>query len=285
MNRKYKPNLIRKYGKYFNETIKQRGREYYKNNKVIICQKINNKYIAKVSGSNYNYHKVTIDFIDGDINMSCTCPCNFNCKHEYATLITIKNHEYQIIHLKPKINRQKEPLSKTIKKIPAKELKEYFCKDISNLIDFDKEKFETKFINYFPNQSYNYYYNNLYNSILLKDDYIIIIRKYNAEAMIKINAHKYRESFIIIKAIVNALIDTGNLDSPETLKILSTIRVLQYVIIKNAGPDLIKDIENWFKYIIGNKFFNSFVLDLFVSSEYAIIKNKSQKAKKTYSLN
>ena len=103
--------------------------------------------------------------------------------------------------------------------------------------------------------------------------------------MIKINAYKYRESFIIIKAIVNALIDTGNLDSPETLKILSTIRVLQYVIIKNAGPDLIKDIKNWFKYIIGNKFFNSFVLDLFVSSEYAIIKNKSKKKKKTYSLN
>ena len=276
MNRKYKPNLIRKYGKYFNETIKQRGLEYYKNNKVVICQKINNKYIAKVTGSNYNYHKVTIEFIDGDINMSCTCPCDFNCKHEYATLITIKNHDYQIVHLKTKIKCKKEPLSKTIKKIPAKELKEYFCKDISNLIDFDKEKFETKFINYFPNQSYNYYYNNLYNSILLKDDYIIIIRKYNAEAMIKINAHKYCEAFVIIKAIVNALIDTEKLDSVEILNLFSTIRVLQYVIIKNANQDLIKDIKNWFKYIIKNKCFNSFVLDSFVSYEYFGLKTKSK---------
>ena len=276
MNRKYKSNLIRKYGKYFTETIKQRGLEYYKNNKVVICQKINNKYIAKVTGSNYNYHKVTIEFIDGDINMSCTCPCDFNCKHEYATLITIKNRGYQIIHLKTKIKRKKEPLSKTIKKIPAKELKEYFCKDISNLIDFDKEKFETKFINYFPSQSYNYYYNSLYNSILLKDDYIIIIKKYNTEAMSKINAHKYCEAFVIIKAIVNALIDTEKLDSVEILNLFSTIRVLQHVIIKNANQDLIKDIKNWFKYIIKNKCFNSFVLDSFVSYEYFGLKTKSK---------
>lgn len=276
MKKKHRPNLIQKYGKYFSDIIKDRGLDYYKNNKVVICQKINNKYIAKVTGSNYNYHKVTIEFIDGDINMSCTCPCNFNCKHEYATLITIKNRGYQIIHLKTKIKRKKEPLSKTIKKIPAKELKEYFCKDISNLIDFDKEKFETKFINYFPSQSYNYYCNSLYNSILLKDDYIIIIKKYNTEAMSKINAHKYCEAFVIIKAIVNALIDTEKLDSVEILNLFSTIRVLQYVIIKNANQDLIKDIKNWFKYIIKNKCFNSFVLDSFVSYEYFGLKTKSK---------
>ena len=112
MNRKYKPNLIRKYGKYFNETIKQRGLEYYKNNKVVICQKINNKYIAKVTGSNYNYHKVTIEFIDGDINMSCTCPCDFNCKHEYATLITISS-------FKTKNQVQKRAIKQNNKKNPS----------------------------------------------------------------------------------------------------------------------------------------------------------------------
>ena len=43
MKNKYKSNILKKYNNLFNETIKKRGLDYYKENKVIYCQKIHNK--------------------------------------------------------------------------------------------------------------------------------------------------------------------------------------------------------------------------------------------------
>ena len=264
MKKKHKPNLLQKYGKYFSDIIKDRGRDYYQSNNVIICQKINNKYTAKIKGSNHDYHKVTIEFIDDDIDMTCSCPCDFKCKHEYATLIRMKNHDYQTVRLKPKISRKKEPLNKTLEKIPAEELKEYLCQNISNLIDFDKTKFEKKFSKYMPCQSYNYYYNNLYNAIVLNEDYGKLANQYKTDIICNVVSHKYRNVFTIIKAIVNALHHTKNLDSFDSFKFLESIRVFLYSLTNNNDKSLIKDVKSWYLYLKKNRYFGSFVLESFI---------------------
>ena len=268
MKKNHKPNILKKYSSLFNETIKKRGLDYYKENKVIYCQKIYNKYIARVYGSYDNNYKVTIEFTGNTLNLSCTCPCKFNCKHEYATLLAIKNHAYQKVYLKPKVKRQKEPLSIELKKVPAKELKEYFSKNLSNLVNFNKNNFEETFSKYLKGQSYNYYYNNLYNAIITNENYSLLIYKYKDDIINRLVGRNYRDAFNIIKAIINAFIDTDKINSIDAFKTIESLSSYQYLIVKEADFKLIQDIKSWYKYIKRNKYFNSPVLNIFVLKNY-----------------
>lgn len=268
MKNKYKSNILKKYNNLFNETIKKRGLDYYKENKVIYCQKIHNKYIAKVYGSYDNNYKVIIEFVGNTLNLSCTCPCEFNCKHEYATLLAVKNHEYQTVKLKKEINKYRETLYNEIQKIPANELKEYFSKNLSNLVNFNKNDFEETFSKYLKGQSYNYYYNNLYNTIITNENYSLLIYKYKDDIINRLVGHNYRDAFNIIKAIINAFIDTDKINSIDVFKTIESLSSYQYLIVKEANFKLIQDIKSWYKYIKRNKYFNSPVLNIFVLKNY-----------------
>ena len=268
MKNKYKSNILKKYNNLFNETIKKRGLDYYKENKVIYCQKIHNKYIAKVYGSYDNNYKVIIEFVGNTLNLSCTCPCEFNCKHEYATLLAVKNREYQTVKLKKEINKYRETLYNEIQKIPAKELKEYFSKNLSNLVNFNKNDFEETFSKYLKGQSYNYYYNNLYNTIITNENYSLLIYKYKDDIINRLVGHNYRDAFNIIKAIINAFIDTDKINSIDVFKTIESLSSYQYLIVKEADFKLIQDIKSWYKYIKRNKYFNSPVLNIFVLKNY-----------------
>lgn len=268
MKNKYKPNILKKYSNLFNETIKKRGFDYYKANKVIYCRRIHNKYVSHVYGSYDNNYKVIIEFVGNTLNLSCTCPCNFNCKHEYATLLAIKNHEYQTVKLKKQINKYHEPLAKEIQKIPAKELKEYFSKNISNLVNFSKNDFEETFSKYLKAQSYNYYYNNLYNAIITKENYSLLIYKYKDDIIKCLNGTKYRSAFNIIKAIINAFADTDTINSLDAFKTIESLSSYQYLILKKANYKLNQDIKSWHQYIKRNKYFSSPSLNIFIFKSY-----------------
>lgn len=77
----------------FKKEIIERGKDYYNNNKVTLIEKQNEATFAVVSGKQ-NY-LTTIHYINEtkEMQMSCTCDCNFFCKHMYATLLAMKNNE------------------------------------------------------------------------------------------------------------------------------------------------------------------------------------------------
>ena len=71
-----------------------RGNDYYKNNMIYSCIKTNNKYIAYVQGSEFGKeYEVEIE-MNGTIikNMKCNCPYEENCKHEYATILWLREN-------------------------------------------------------------------------------------------------------------------------------------------------------------------------------------------------
>ena len=82
--------------KYFPLEILRRGYDYYKRGKVKEIIKINNGFVANVSGS--DIYKVTIDVSKKHYDMKCTCPYaeDFNCKHMVAVLYCLKNNTLPI---------------------------------------------------------------------------------------------------------------------------------------------------------------------------------------------
>ena len=157
-------DLLEELDDEFSFQIKERGIDYYKSGNVILCLKDNNKYFAKVKGSNNEPYIVNIEITEDDILCDCSCPCDFPCKHEYAVLIAISNQEYTNIKLKPEIKEKKENLQNILKDIPAEDLKEYLLSSKGmNYVCFEMNSFEEYFKKYYPSQSYEYYYNNLYN--------------------------------------------------------------------------------------------------------------------------
>lgn len=264
MNQYLKNKIENKYGHYFNEIIKLRGQNYYQNNKVISCLKYKNTYFAKVQG-NEDY-QITITFKNNKLDMSCTCPCEFNCKHEFATLLSIFNHHYKTITLKPKIKGKTQNLKTTIKKIPAGELKKYFL--TQNFPFFNQQQFEQYFFKYMPNQSYAYYYNNLYNDLILNQNYIETINQYIKEIKKQIKIRNFKETFIIIKAIINALKDTQNLDNDDIIAIYNLLELFLRITYHKANFNLKKSINSWIKYIKTNKYYDSIYLEeLFLTIE------------------
>ena len=69
--------------------IAQRGYDYYMNNKVRYLCIDGTKGYAIVEGSN-NY-EVEFEYNNRDIsNLICSCFCSYNCKHEVATMLQLK---------------------------------------------------------------------------------------------------------------------------------------------------------------------------------------------------
>lgn len=69
--------------------IAERGREYYLENKVGYICVDDNKGYAIVEGSE-NY-EVEFAYSDGEISgLVCSCFCSYNCKHEFAAMLQLK---------------------------------------------------------------------------------------------------------------------------------------------------------------------------------------------------
>ena len=70
--------------------IAERGHKYYMDNRVKYLSIDKNRGYAIVEGSE-NY-EVEFTYTDGQIgNMLCNCYCSGNCKHEFATMLQLKD--------------------------------------------------------------------------------------------------------------------------------------------------------------------------------------------------
>lgn len=76
-------------GMNISSQIAERGHEYYANNKVrYICVDGNNGY-AIVEGS--EAYEVEFEYHNREIrNLVCSCFCSYNCKHEFAAMLQLR---------------------------------------------------------------------------------------------------------------------------------------------------------------------------------------------------
>ena len=77
----------------FRKDVIERGKKYYEEGHVTFLEKIDNKYLALVSGN--KPYLVLIEQVNEDFTLiRCNCPCEYYCKHEYATLLAIKEKKF-----------------------------------------------------------------------------------------------------------------------------------------------------------------------------------------------
>jgi len=80
--------------KIFKYPIIQRGKQYYEEGKIKFLEKIENRYFAIVEGT--EKYVVIIKYNEQEKRMQvyCTCPCEFYCKHIYAVILAIRNNKF-----------------------------------------------------------------------------------------------------------------------------------------------------------------------------------------------
>ena len=95
--------------KIFAFQIIERGKNYYEENKVKFLEKIDEeRFFAVVDGTD-NY-LVVIKYNDENKKMQvyCSCPCEFYCKHIYAVILAIRNSNfkrfYKIYYKNPNVS-------------------------------------------------------------------------------------------------------------------------------------------------------------------------------------
>lgn len=248
----------------FEYIIKKRGEDYYDCNKVLSCYKSSNKYYAKVLGSNSTNYNVEIELDEIEPKYSCTCPCDFNCKHEYAVLLAIQNRNYQEIKLKEVVKKKTTTLQHIIKSIPAEEIKKLLLEETKyNILRLDQEILANKFYNYYPKQNYSYYYNNLYNELTINSlEESLLIKEYLNIVYRYIKCDEFNEVFKIIKAIITAIGDTDKFEySFEVDYVLKRIELPLRTAYKKGDKKLRDSITNWLNKIKKERFYNNYFLE------------------------
>ena len=79
----------------FADTIKFRGKDYFDNKMIHHCELSNSKYIAYVQGTDFSTEYKVVIAVNKEneiTDMDCDCPYQSNCKHEYATLLHIREN-------------------------------------------------------------------------------------------------------------------------------------------------------------------------------------------------
>lgn len=256
-------DLLEELDDEFSFQIKERGIDYYKSGNVILCLKDNNKYFAKVKGSNNEPYIVNIEITEDDILCDCSCPCDFPCKHEYAVLIAISNQEYTNIKLKPEVKEKKENLQNILKDIPAEDLKEYLLSSKGmNYVCFEMNSFEEYFKKYYPSQSYEYYYNNLYNALVLDNEYEKVIDSYINKIRQYISNLEYEEGFKILKSIIEAYNDSNKLNFDSyIINQFPTLGMLFRIINRKSNKHLKDYINSYILELKKNNYYNNLYLE------------------------
>lgn len=245
---------------YFSDSVISRGEDYYESGKVENVSLVGNVFVADVCGNDDYTVRVIVD--DEETLMSCDCPYEDNCKHEYATLLAIQNGDYTEEELKPFVAENRMTVEELIKKIPAEALKKYLLSDngIANT-NFNLDDLEKTFVEYVPKQDYNYYYNNLYNSFLLRDEEYELYCSYYDEIRKYIDSEDYLQSFSIIKAILEVTHDL-NIDIISDYPELGMYLRISY---RKADTEIKKIIEKYIMSLVFHQYYgNCYLEDMIV---------------------
>lgn len=256
-------DLIEELEDEFSYQIIERGKDYYNSGNIVLCCKHDNKYYAKVRGTNDKPYIVRVEITEDGVDYDCTCPCTYPCKHEYAVLMAITNQEYSNIELKPEMKEKKDTLQNVIKQIPADELKEYLLSPKGqDYVCFEMEAFEEYFRKYYPSQSYEYYYNNLYNALAVDGEYIELIDTYINKIRQYISNKEFEESFKIFRSIISAYNDTNTLNvEPYIVSQFPTLGMLLRIIFRKCDARTKQDIHSWIIELENDNYYNNLYLE------------------------
>jgi len=256
-----KSNTQRSYDCEFDYQIRKRGEEYYNNNRVQSCFKTQDEYVAVVEGNGRDY-TVTIFDDEGFLDMDCSCPCNFNCKHEYAVLLAIDDGSYIEFELKDEIPKQELILQEVISKIPADKLKEYLMNKGGDAVVFDINAFEHEFFDYLPKQLKDYYYNTLYNTYISRVEFTDLLNKYIVAAKRYVEKERYDEAFDIIESIIKVYVDLEIEDVYNELpNIYPSIGMYMRIVYRKCDSKLKNKINKWIKEFESKKYYNNIYLE------------------------
>lgn len=254
--------LVEKYGNLFSRIIRDRGEDYYEDGKILNCIKSDGVYYATVNGD-HNYN-ITIEEKNNELVMDCTCPYEYFCKHEYATLLAIDDGDYTNVKLMPHVIKKKISTHKLLELIPAEEIKEYIINDKNkNVIRIDENRLEKDFIKYAPKQEYEYYYNNLYNicsTDLVEND---CIKDYLFDVKNYISFEDYYSAFLIIKSIIEVYHD---LDLIKIIDDFPIIGMFLRVCYRKSCKETKSLIQKYLNQLTSNKFYNDLYLEDIVLS-------------------
>ena len=76
-------------GMNIDKATADKGNDYYMENRVVYIEIKDGKARAIVSGT--EYYEVVFDFENGDVrNLVCDCYCTGTCKHEFATILQLR---------------------------------------------------------------------------------------------------------------------------------------------------------------------------------------------------
>lgn len=148
--------------KKFNKKVVKKGKAIYNNNDVKSVYKFNNSFYGKIAGTCELYYDVRISGKNG----SCSCDCNFLCKHLYAFNQRIKTLDcvdhYQKFeqlskeHMLDIINSSIEQNPSIVKDICYNlDKTEVVLKD-DTYLDLLKEVHEQTYNILYPNLEYSY---------------------------------------------------------------------------------------------------------------------------------
>ncbi len=81
--------------KLFSEAIVERGEKYYAENRVFFLEKVDDRYFAVVNGEELYLVVIQYDEKIKEVEVYCSCPCEFFCKHMYAVFKAIRAKKYK----------------------------------------------------------------------------------------------------------------------------------------------------------------------------------------------
>lgn len=89
--------------------IIERGKKYYEENKVQFLEKIDaDRFFSVVEGTEKYLVVIKYNEQDNKMQVYCSCPCEFYCKHIYAVILAIRNKDFNRFY---KINYKNPNLS------------------------------------------------------------------------------------------------------------------------------------------------------------------------------
>lgn len=258
--------LALKYEDEFEYQIVKRGINYYKKKNVLAVYKSGNTYYSHViSDNDVDEYNVKISETEDGLDMSCDCPYNYPCKHEYATLLAIDNKDIKDIELLPEVEFISYDLHDIIEKIPSDELKQFIVDRVSTtrLVFNDMEIFNRVFYKYIPIQKEEYYYNKLYNMLIMKFDTDELIDEYMKSIKQYIDYKNYKQAFIIIKSLVNAYYRVEKNSSLEIIEegLFAKLGMYARIVYRKIDENEKEDIDNWVNELTEQDFYNDVYLE------------------------